>query len=242
MRERLSLPLVSLFLGIIPFFIFVGSTNVVTIDGETVRDDSFNVLGLLLACIGLAITFKAMMPQAGGRDVLRQGLAALAVTICLLQIAVSVGVLPKRNLMATIWPDRALPALTFDRLDDGNRKISEGILAKNDPGQTIRQIAGYKVSSMTSANRHISYAKVCHAGRTRLDMNAVYALPDFMDKEARAHIVRRVEADRRPPPTAERCTERNTAYYMGELVDRARRARAMADILIEGYPAQIAKN
>lgn len=241
MRERLGRPLVGLILGILPFYLFVGSTRVVVINGERVRDESFNVLGLVLAGIGLAIALRAVLPGNGGRDVLRQGFAALAVVLCVLQIAVSGGVLSKRDLKAMIWPDSALPALAFKKLDDGNRRISEGILAKNDPPRTIRQIVGYKVSAITNANRHIAYAGLCHAGQIRLDLKQLSALPDFLPDDARSEISRRVENDRRTLTTADLCTGRNTAYYMGELVDRANRAGAMADILIAGYPAQVAR-
>ncbi|MGQ4274430.1 hypothetical protein [Terrihabitans sp. B22-R8] len=238
----MSRPLVALILGIVPFFLFVGSTNVVTVNGVRVRDDSFNVLGLVLAGIGLVITIKALLPKNGGRDAVRQGLAALALAICAFQIAVSGGVVSKRDLMAAVWPDSTLPALEFHGLEDGNRKIADGILAKNEPGQTIRQIIGYKVSAAADANRHVTYAEVCHSGRSRLDMNSIEALPDFLDENARAEISRRVEADRRAPPSPESCNEKQAVYYMGELVDRAKRANAMADMLIQGYPAQIAGN
>lgn len=240
MRERLGRPLAGLILAMLPFYLFLGSTRVVVVNGERVRDESFNVLGLALAGIGLAVTLRAVLPGKRGRDVLRQGLAALAVALCVLQIVVSGGVLPKRDLKAMIWPDSALPALAFKKLDDGNRKISEGILAKNDPPQTIRQIVGYKVSAITSANRHIAYAGLCHAGRVRLDLKQIAALPDFLPEDARGEMSRRVEGDRRTLKTADLCIGRNNAYYMGELVDRANRASAMADILIAGYPAQVA--
>jgi hypothetical protein len=41
--------------ALLPFALFVGSTNRVVINGQVVRDESFNVLGLILATVAIGL-------------------------------------------------------------------------------------------------------------------------------------------------------------------------------------------
>ncbi|WP_141514307.1 hypothetical protein [Rhizobium sp. M1] len=137
--------------------------------------------------------------------------------------------------MSALWPDSDLPALTFTELEEGNLGLVTGILRSGDLEQIKRDIASYKVNAIAEANRHVSYADVCHGGCYRLDLEAVKLLPDFMSADDRANLEQRVAADHRTPPTVADCTPRKASYYMGELVDRVNRSNIMAETLIAGY-------
>ncbi|KAF5884405.1 MULTISPECIES: hypothetical protein [Rhizobium] len=234
MFTRLAPPAIGVLLGLLPFLLFVGSTNTVDVNGVRVREDSFNLLGLILAVIGIVLAMRSIRPLPGVTR-LRPILAVFAIVVCLVQILVSIGLLSTRPIVSALWPDSDLPPLTFTELDEGNLGLVKGLLQKDDLEQIKQGIAGYKLNAIAEANRHVSYADVCHGGRYRVDLEAVNLLPDFMSAEDRADLERRVAADHRTPPTVADCTPRNTTYRMGELVDRVNRSNAMADALIAGY-------
>ena len=114
--SRFSKPLIALALAIIPFFLFLGTTNLVTVNGEVVSDDRFNLGGLIMAAIGLFIVFGILRPSAP-KDAARKGLAAVAGILCLLQIANSVDVI-RIEPLDWVMPDRNLPELQYSGLAD----------------------------------------------------------------------------------------------------------------------------
>ena len=89
---RFRTPFVILALGLIPIWLFIGSTSTTTINGKIVSDQSFNIAGLVLGLIGAGKAFAAL--REGVRaDPLRSGLIAVAGAVCLLQVAHSVGLI-----------------------------------------------------------------------------------------------------------------------------------------------------
>lgn len=230
-------PLVALVLGLLPFVLFVGIYNTVTINGELVREESINILGLVLAVIGLGLAVRSFGPVAEHTTPCRI-LAIAAILVCILQIPATIGLYSPKDVLASAFPSSDLPPLAYGGLNEANRRIPESILAKNDPAETRRSIIGYKLAMIDDANRHMAYAGLCHEGQYRVDAEAVEALPEFLTEEERADLAERVESVRRAPPT--KCSERMTRYQMGELVDNINRASDMVQILIDGYPAQLA--
>lgn len=87
--SRFRTPLIILILGLLPFWLFIGSSNTLTINGEVVRDSRFNLAGLVMGVIGAGMAWSALRDRLN-RDRLRLVLIAIAGMVCLLQIAHSV--------------------------------------------------------------------------------------------------------------------------------------------------------
>ncbi len=88
--DRFRTPLIILALGIVPFWLFIGTSSSTTVNGQVVSDHRFNIAGLVLGLVGVAMAFRALREGARG-DGLRLGLIVAAGVVCLLQIAHSVG-------------------------------------------------------------------------------------------------------------------------------------------------------
>lgn len=231
-------PLVALMLGLLPFVLFAGLKNTARVNGVVVQDDQLNIIGLVLAFTGIVLAVTSMRSRSAF-DGLRRSIAAVAVLVCLVQIPISAGLFSPPRFLASMRPGADLPALVYKGLDEQNRRIPNGILAKNDPDQTRRAIVNYKVSMMDNAHQHIAYADLCHEGRYRIRIEAVEALPEFLTAKDRETFTRLVEGARRSPP--DKCSESRTRYAMGELVDAINRVADIVQVLIDGYPAQISK-
>ena len=88
MFKRFKSVIIAAALGILPYFLFLGSSSTTRINGEVVRDEQFNLLGVILAAIGISIAIKVLRTSVPG-DPLRAGLAVVAALICVLQLAAS---------------------------------------------------------------------------------------------------------------------------------------------------------
>lgn len=77
----------ALILGIIPFFVFVGTTSSTTINGVT-DSSTLNILGLVLGIIGLVIALRTMFRPVGPVAVV---VAVLAAVVCVAAILNSIG-------------------------------------------------------------------------------------------------------------------------------------------------------
>jgi ABC-type branched-subunit amino acid transport system permease subunit len=75
--SRFSKPLIALALAIVPFFLFLGTTDMVTVNGEVVSDNRFNLGGLVMAVIGIGIVFGVLRSGAP-TDLARKVLAVVA--------------------------------------------------------------------------------------------------------------------------------------------------------------------
>jgi hypothetical protein len=238
MFAALRRPLIALILGLAPLVLFAGISNTVTVNGDVVRDDNFNALGILLAIIGLGLAISALR-STGAFATLRKAVAIGALIVCGVQLAASAGLVSPQRLLAFLMPDSDLPSLTYEGLDALNRKIPEGILAKNDPDETRHAIVNYKASLISNARIHMAYADRCHEGRYRIDIKAVEALPDFLTDEDRSEVARRTGDEGKLRP--EQCSKDRTKYAMGELVDDIHRMTDFVQVLADGYPAQLAE-
>ncbi|CAB3722800.1 hypothetical protein LMG1873_04073 [Achromobacter piechaudii] len=93
--HRLRRPLAAMLLGLLPFWLFMGSTQQTLVNGKLVQDSSFNILGLILAIAGLVMAAK-MLKKDGSygeppRWWARTVLCVAAVLLCVFQIGQSAG-------------------------------------------------------------------------------------------------------------------------------------------------------
>jgi len=232
-------PLLALILGLLPFVVFVGASSSTRINGQTVSEENINVLGLALAAAGFVIVVRFLRAKSP-RTTLSLILSGLAILVCAAQIPASLGLYSPKRLFAALQADSDLPTLTYKELDAGNRRIPEGILAKNDPAETRRQIIGYKASALYDGSTHLAYADRCHNGRRRIDVKTFEALPDFITNAERNTLATEV-ANGRKRGEALPCNDANTRHAMGELVDRVNRLQDFVSILLAGYHAQTKK-
>lgn len=233
MFSRFKTPLIAILLGVLPFFVFLGSSQTVTINGDVVRDDQFNLFGVVLAVIGLWLAFTVLRPSAP-RDMARKALAVVAMLLCLVQLAASFGLIRPLD-----WfnPDSDLPPLAYNGLSEGNRDIVGNIVERGDIAEVTRDFMARARLTLDTAHRHIDYADVCHEGRYRIDYDALVETFSVLPEEQRTAIVTGAAELRRPAPRPEDCSPRRTAYSMGELVDDVNQQKDMMAVLREGYVA-----
>ncbi len=231
MKQSLTTPLVALALAIIPFFVFLGASNTVTLNGEVVADSRFNLGGLIAAVIGLGLVFSTWRSPATSSG-LRKGLAALAGVLCLVQVANAVD-LVRIEPLDWVMPDRDLPALEYSGLRDVDRIH----LSVKTPDAYRRSLASRKSTMVTDARLHQAYADLCHGGRYRVDLERAEALPDYFDAAELSEIERlgalRAEA------VELQCSDRQSARYMGAEVDALNRDMDMFDRLEAEYLALV---
>ena len=90
---RLKTPVYALILGILPIWLFAGFGNRLVVNGQLVQDDRFNVLGIILAIIGLTMAFRMLRDDRGSqyRWGPRTALGIIAALVCIAQIGLSAG-------------------------------------------------------------------------------------------------------------------------------------------------------
>jgi hypothetical protein len=91
--ERLTTPLIALVLGILPIWLFMGFGSRTVVNGRVVQDDQFNVLGLVLALIGISMAIRVLRGEGVQRLNWwpRRLLAVLALLVCVGQVGLSAG-------------------------------------------------------------------------------------------------------------------------------------------------------
>lgn len=238
MLAAIRRPLLAIILGLLPFVLFLGTSSTVRVNGQLVRDDQLNILGLVLAAAGLWMAIASLRPSSPPA-MLRRLAAVAAILVCGVQLAASAGLFSPQRLIASLRPDADLPPLAYNGLDEGNRRIPLGILSRDNPVETRQQILNYLGLVAYEANRHMAYADHCHARRYRINVAAVEALPDFLTDDERGRLTREAAGGRAHMPLA--CSPANTNQLMGERVDTIRRVLDFLAILTEGYRAQMAR-
>lgn len=231
--SRFKTPLIAILLGVLPYFIFLGSSQTVTINGTMVRDEQFNLLGIVLAVIGLWLAFTVLRPSAP-KDAARKALAGIAALLCLVQFAASVGLIRPLDWLT---PDSDLPSLAYDGLSAENRNLVAGVVERGDPDAIVRDLMNRSVFTLDDAHQHMDYADICHDGRYRIDYDALVALFSVLPAVQQDEITQRAADLRRPGPTLEDCSPQRTNYAMGELVDGVNQQIDMITILRDGYVA-----
>ena len=229
--SRFSKPLIALALAIIPFFLFLGTTDMVTINGEVVSDNRFNLGGLVMAIAGLVIVWGVLKPAAP-KDAARKGVAVIAGLLCCVQVANSIDVV-RIDPLDWIMPDRNLPALQYSALADNDYIY----LTVKTPDAYRRALTREKGDMVGEARTHQAYADLCHGGRYRVDLARAEQKPDYFDEGERAAVEDRGSALAASATTE--CSITRSNRVMGEDVDKLNRAMDLFDRLEAEYLAAI---
>ncbi|WP_343315444.1 hypothetical protein AAIB41_11565 [Brucella sp. BE17] len=227
--SRFTQPLIALALGIIPFFLFLGTTEMVRVNGEIVSDNRFNLGGLIMAVIGIFIAFGVLRPSAP-KDIARKLVAAIAALTCLVQLANSLDVI-RIEPLDWIMPDRNLPALQYSGLSDNDYIY----LSVKTPDAYRRALTRKKGDIVGDARVHQAYADLCHGSRYRIDLARAEQLPDYFDQSERAEI--EAEALARLGAATVECSMSRSSQMMGKAVDTLRRDMDLFDRLEAEYRA-----
>lgn len=229
----LKTPIIALALGLLPFFLFVGSSQTVTVNGTVVRDEQFNFLGAILAFAGLVLAGRTFLSR-GHEALASKAVAGLAALVCLVQLAASFDLVRPAD-----WfnPDSDLPPLAYSSLSEANRNLVANIVERGDVEDVARDLRARSRSALDLAHRHMAYADVCHDARYRVDYDEIKELFAVLPQEQQAEILANAEEVRRPNPTPEDCSARMTSFSMGEMVDDINRQKDMMAILRDGYVA-----
>lgn len=236
MLSRLKIPLIALVLGVLPYFVFVGTSQTVDVNGVRVTDNQLNVLGIILGVVGLIAVIRFLLSREQ-RDLAQKVLAAIAALLCALQIAASADLVRPMGLLND-WlnPDSDLPALAYRGPTDGIREIAEFDLNSGDP--VIDRIVTRSSFMLDKAHEHMAYAEVCHDARYRIDYDRLVAQSAELPEQRRAEIAERAEGMRRSYPTPENCVLFQTNHSMGQLVDQIHADYDVIDILLQYWRDQ----
>lgn len=229
--SRFTTPLIAISLALVPFFLFIGSTDTVTINGEVVSDNRFNLGGLVMAIAGLGMVFGILRPSAP-KDAARKGVAVIAALLCLVQIASSVDVI-RIDPLDWIMPDRHLPALQYSALADNDYIY----LTVKTPDAYRRALTREKADIIGEVRVHQAYADLCHGSRYRVDVARAEQMPDYFDDAERADIERQAQA--MVAAATMECSIARSNRLMGENVDQLNRAMDLFDRLEAEYLATI---
>lgn len=232
--QRFLKPLIALILGLLPFFLFIGSTSTVVVNGETVSDSRFNLGGIVLALIGIALAV-AVIREKGAGQMARKLLAALAVLVCVLQLASSADFL-RIDPLDWVMPDRDLPPTEYNGLAEADRIY----LVPETEANYRSTLAHRKAEIISSARLHNAYATKCHGGRSRVDLARAEAMPDVFDAELQSAIADGVA--RRSVEEPQDCSRRQAIGIMVALADETNRSMDMVDRLTEEFRSFVAKS
>jgi len=229
--SRFSKPLIALALAIVPFFLFLGTTDMVTVNGEVVSDNRFNLGGLVMAVIGIGIVFGVLRSGAP-TDLARKVLAVVAGLLCCVQIANSIDVI-RIDPLDWIMPDRNLPELQYSALADNDYIF----LTVKTPDAYRRALTREKGDLIGEARVHQAYADLCHGSRYRVDLARAEQMPDYFDEAERAAVEDRGQA--LVASATMECSITRSNRLMGEDVDLLNRAMDLFDRLEAEYLAAI---
>ena len=191
--RRLRRPLIALILGVLPFWVFLGSVQQTSVNGKLVQDSSFNTLGILLAVIGLVMAAK-MLRKDGSygeyeRWLPRTALTGVAALVCLFQIGQSAGLYHvnvgksietlQSRILGPSEPGASrlaadLDAETLKRVQDRSA-TADPLSLRDDIATTVARIQG-------SATLYNLYAAACDSGAKRFVLEDVPALLNADDR------------------------------------------------------------
>jgi hypothetical protein len=229
--SRFSKPLIALALSIIPFFLFLGTTDMVTVNGEVVSDNRFNLGGLVMAVIGIGIVFGVLRSWVP-KDPARKGLAVVAGLLCCVQIANSLDVI-RIDPLDWIMPDRNLPELQYSALADNDYIF----LTVKTPDAYRRALTREKGDIVGEARVHQAYADLCHGSRYRVNLARAEQMPDYFDDAERENVEQQAQA--MVAAATRECSITRSNRLMGENADQLNRGMDLFDRLEAEYLATI---
>ncbi|MFB9968575.1 hypothetical protein ACFFMP_00180 [Pseudoroseomonas cervicalis] len=216
-------PLVAIALGLLPFWLFLGFSNEVRVNGELVGGSRFNLGGLILAGIGLSMAVGVLRETP--RWAPRLALAALAVPICLAQLAISAELVSVERLRLMLSgppqpaPDTALSA-------EGRRMLLQAVRGLEQDEVALRDhlIAQARQLQALQA-QHAAYAERCHGGARF----AMPALPAWLSEAERAEIA----AAASPPGAIPACSQDASQREMKGRVEAAMLQRERVQLVAQ---------
>ncbi|NPD15726.1 hypothetical protein HOY34_10985 [Xinfangfangia sp. D13-10-4-6] len=233
MRNYLK-PAIALILGILPAWVFIGTSNRLVVNGDVVSESHFNLGGIVLALIGIGLAIGVIKARTHGA-LGPKLLAGIAAVVCALQILHSSEVLRIQPL-DWLWPDRHIPNSTYTGL-----AADERFPVSNRSNEGFEDLMVFlKDYIIGRARLHHAYAEQCHGGRDRIELARAEALPDLFSEEMRAKLnsgLRRFDADPLPP-----CSRKNSIHLMGKMADATNRDLDIYDRLVDDYRAFLANS
>ncbi|MDO5641451.1 MAG: hypothetical protein Q4G26_03540 [Paracoccus sp. (in: a-proteobacteria)] len=207
--------IIAIILALLPFVLFIGTTNVTTINGQTVQDSRFNLAGVILSLV--AFSMAAPFLRRGGVTLAGRVLALVAVALSLLQLANAIDLLRIDGDTIKRYFG-GLPELTYsgELNEDDLRMVSELSRAG-----LLRALTFDKTRAEVDFHLHAEYAEKCHSGKLRIDRDRALAeIPEFGPEETQEvdKYVANWLRSNRPLPV---CSSEADARYMGEYVDDA---------------------
>ncbi|WP_159999326.1 hypothetical protein [Roseomonas sp. 18066] len=216
-------PLVAIALGLVPFWLFLGFSNEVRVNGALVGDSRFNLGGLAMALIGIGLAIGTLRERP--RRLPPLVLAALALPICLLQAAVSAEFLSVERLRAVVMgppspdPGAGLAEAERARLAaSARRPILDEVALRDEFLSVAKRLEA-------RAAEHAAYAGQCHGGARF----AAPALPAWLSDTERAEVAAAGQGPRSATPPA--CSTAQSGVLMKDLVEQALRDRDLAGII-----------
>lgn len=207
-------PLAAAVLGALPFLVFEGTSQTSRVNGETVLDRRFNILGLVLAVIGIGVAIEALRRRPGPAAVIA---AILAVLVCLAGAASSLDLLP-RGSAAAHGPERpAPPPLPPAGLDDRTHELERQYFAEGTEAELRAELVRMAGLAISGAVEHERYATACWPDDVRLtEAEARAALPALLTPEERAGVEDAVRGGVDPtPPCSAGADEEFMVYRAG---------------------------
>ena len=237
--RRLLRPLIALVLGGLPFWVVGGIFQRTVINGQVVQDSSFNILGIVLAVIGVALVVKMLRSDGAfgqpPRWWPRTGLGILAGLLCLFQLGQSLGfyavdpVTEVRDLRVQLL-GRPEPSSSAG-LDRDARTILESRSATADEARLRDDIVTTETRRRTSVVLYNLYSAACAGAYWQIPLGD---LPGFLTDDDKAYIeTAETEAAQR---FDRRCGDKEANERMtGWLVDEIRRLRETAEVQVAAY-------
>ncbi|WP_395678705.1 hypothetical protein [Inquilinus sp.] len=232
--HRLRAPLIAILLGLLPFWLFVGMSQTTKINGEVVQDSSLNVLGIVLAVIGIVIAFKMLRDDGSfgqpPRWWARTVLAIVAILLGLFQGVYSLGLVRLSDIEVAIMGRPAPPPSTYAGLDPGLKASTVTRSAALDQGRLRDDIVTTLIRIGQARARHNAYAESCHRGKWQIEAADLPAVLDDADRREIADKEAAAAVEPAPP-----CAHANARRFMTGLSDDVSQDRDILALQLAAY-------
>lgn len=210
-----SRQIIAIILAALPFVLFIGATNITTINGQTVQDSRFNFAGVILSLVAFFMAAPFLWRE--GVTLVGRALALVAVVLSVVQFANAIDLLRIDGDTIKRYFG-GLPELTYSgELDEGELST----ISTFSREALLRELVIDKTRAEVDFHLHAEYAEKCHGGKLRIDRDRVLAeIPEFGPEETQEvdkHVADWLRSSR-PLPV---CSAQADARYMGEYVDDA---------------------
>lgn len=226
-------PLIALMLGLLPFWLFVGTSQTKTYNGTLIESSRFNVLGCVFGLIGLVMAVKVIFKR-GPSDQYRwpaTAVSALAVIVCLVQLGDASELFKiddiKRFATRTIgWP--ALPVARIKGPDAAAETDIRDMADHLDQDRLRMSIANTLAFLNGATVRRNAYSARCY---TELDKGELAPLPPYLTPADQKLTGDYIDAmGQRPVPACSAAgTEENISDLGDEIAEHAAELKILQD-------------